>query len=498
MARWTVGADTDLPIGPDQPWEGDAAARRVFDRAGFGGDNPDVAYTRRAFLVYDAERPELRGSYRLGFADVVDGELMAMPAGMRAAASRITQTDVPEAVQERARQALDRIVARMQKANAVATESKLDAPAWMQANARRGLEWYADGKAGDGVTEQTVNEARAMARGQVSDDKAARMAAWFARHMVDLDAPAANPDHPDYPSPGVVAHALWGGGSRRESERAMAWAERNSGNEERRVSPGREYKNSLLMPSMIEERTVTGIFSVFGNIDSYSDVIFPGAMSKTMRERGDRILHLWQHDMEQPPIAVIESIREVSRNQLPAETLVRAPDATGGAEVTRRYLDTPRANEVLTAIRGGSPLEMSFAFNAMIYDYQERADAPLGVVRNLREIRLLETSDALFGANSATVARRSLPITTLLEAVKLAVKAGARHSTRDVQLINNIAEAALELGATNVMLKTDATTDAVSQEWAAELAPKMADRHRLEYRQRAAAAALALLRGGTK
>jgi hypothetical protein len=65
-----------------------------------------------------------------------------------------------------------------------------------------------------------------------------------------------------------------------------------------------------------------------------------------------------------------------------------------------------------------------------------------------------------------------------------------------VQLINNIAEAALELGATNVMLKTDATTDAVSQEWAAELAPKMADRHRLEYRQRAAAAALALLRGG--
>jgi hypothetical protein len=46
------------------------------------------------------------------------------------------------------------------------------------------------------------------------------------------------------------------------------------------------------------------------------------------------------------------------------------------------------------------------------------------------------------------------------------------------------------------MLKTDATTDAVSQEWAAELAPKMADRHRLEYRQRAAAAALALLRGG--
>jgi hypothetical protein len=50
------------------------------------------------------------------------------------------------------------------------------------------------------------------------------MAAWFARHMVDLDAPAASPDNENYPSPGVVAHALWGGGSRSQSERAERWA----------------------------------------------------------------------------------------------------------------------------------------------------------------------------------------------------------------------------------------------------------------------------------
>jgi hypothetical protein len=107
-------------------------------------------------------------------------------------------------------------------------ETKVAAPDWMQSNARQGLDWYAEGLAGEGVTEDTVNEARAMAGGNVSEDKAARMAAWFARHMVDLDAPAADPDHEDYPSPGVVAHALWGGGSRRESERAMAWAEAQS------------------------------------------------------------------------------------------------------------------------------------------------------------------------------------------------------------------------------------------------------------------------------
>ncbi len=101
---------------------------------------------------------------------------------------------------------------------------KIAAPAWMQDNAKRGLEWHKQGKSGDGVTEQTINEARAMAGGNVSDDKAMRMAAWFARHMGDLDAPAATVGADGYPSAGIVAHALWGGGSRTQSERAAAWA----------------------------------------------------------------------------------------------------------------------------------------------------------------------------------------------------------------------------------------------------------------------------------
>ncbi len=110
--------------------------------------------------------------------------------------------------------------------------TKVAAPDWLRANARRGLAWYADGLAGDGVTAGTVREARAMADGSVSVDKATRMAAWFARHMVDLDAPSADPGHPEYPSPGVVAHALWGGGSRTASERAAAWARSNSDNQD--------------------------------------------------------------------------------------------------------------------------------------------------------------------------------------------------------------------------------------------------------------------------
>lgn len=105
-------------------------------------------------------------------------------------------------------------------------ETKADAPDWMSTNARQGLDWYEEGLAGDGVVEATVREAREIAGGNVTDEKARKMNAWFARHMVDLDAPAADPDHEDYPSPGVVAHALWGGGTRQKSEQAYAWAQR--------------------------------------------------------------------------------------------------------------------------------------------------------------------------------------------------------------------------------------------------------------------------------
>jgi len=101
-------------------------------------------------------------------------------------------------------------------------------PNWIRANATRGLLWYHAGKAGAGVTAQTIHEAALMAAGFVSQDKARRMVGWFARHMVDLDAPSAKAGAMGFPSHGAVAHALWGGGSRTTSVRAAAWAARHA------------------------------------------------------------------------------------------------------------------------------------------------------------------------------------------------------------------------------------------------------------------------------
>ena len=101
-----------------------------------------------------------------------------------------------------------------------------DAPAYMRAAARQGLRYYEQGLAGDGVVDRTIREARLMADGQVSDDKWVRIAAWIARHLVDLDSPNADPNSDNYPSAGVVAHLLWGSGpSRRAAERAKDYAD---------------------------------------------------------------------------------------------------------------------------------------------------------------------------------------------------------------------------------------------------------------------------------
>jgi len=84
------------------------------------------------------------------------------------------------------------------------------------------------------------------------------MAAWFARHMVDLNAPAAKPGNDKFPSPGVVAHALWGGGSRTSSMRAMNWAERVSKKEQSTLHMNNEINSTAesAVESTIDPNTV--------------------------------------------------------------------------------------------------------------------------------------------------------------------------------------------------------------------------------------------------
>ncbi len=88
--------------------------------------------------------------------------------------------------------------------------AELRAPADVAAVARRGLEAREEFKRGGTLV--GARRARQLAERQVvSVETIRRMVAYFERHERDLDAPAAKPGHPDYPSAGRIAWDLWGG-----------------------------------------------------------------------------------------------------------------------------------------------------------------------------------------------------------------------------------------------------------------------------------------------
>jgi len=193
-------------------------------------------------------------------------------------------------------------------------EVDLSAPAFMRAAARQGLKYHEEGYSGDGLRPATVREARAMAAGNVTADKWVRIAAWIARHLGDLDSPAAKPGNEDYPSAGVVAHLLWGSGpSKRAANRALRYAQRVVARleEENRALVSVEARDMAKIETRVNSTqfelrdsdggdgmTFTGYAAVWDSPSlplPFTETIQRGAFSKSLQSRND-IKLLWNHD----------------------------------------------------------------------------------------------------------------------------------------------------------------------------------------------------------
>lgn len=184
------------------------------------------------------------------------------------------------------------------------------------------------------------------------------------------------------------------------------------------------------MPAWVKDisgRTVVGITAVMGNVDDGGDRIVQGAFLKTIAENARRFRHLWQHGADgwdygvTPPIAAIKSIQEVGREALPAAVLTYAPMATGGLEVSREYLATPRGDEILAAYVAGIELEMSIGYDAILKKYVEDNEmVNRNHYRDLIELKLYDTSDVNWGMNSATVGSKNVErrLSLLVERMK--------------------------------------------------------------------------------
>lgn len=159
----------------------------------------------------------------------------------------------------------------------------------------------------------------------------------------------------------------------------------------------------------IEGRTVTGIMAVHGVIDDGGDRSWMGSFLETIAERVPigRVKWLWTHCDMEPPTAKVDSAREVGPADLPPLVLQLAPMATGGVEVTRTYLKSQRADDILEGLQANAINELSYAYDPLEFSFTADQSAPWGYVRELRKVKWYEGSDVNFGMNPATVAEKT-------------------------------------------------------------------------------------------
>ena len=285
----------------------------------------------------------------------------------------------------------------------------LTPPAFMRAAARQGLRYYEEGLAGDGLVDRTVREARAMASGNVTADKWVRLRAWISRHLVDLDAPAANPNNEDYPSAGVVAHLLWGSGpSKRSAQRTLDYANRvvTKLEEENRSQLGVESESM----AKIEQRISTAGFEVREDADGmtfegyaaifdspseplpFIERIKRGAFNRSLTKARNDIKLLWNHDTS----AVLGSTR--------AGTLKLVED-NRGLKVTATLPNTTLGRDAAVLLKRGDVDSMSFGFSVPSGGDDWNED---GSERVLKSVRLHEVSIVAFPAYTSTAGTTSV------------------------------------------------------------------------------------------
>ena len=85
-------------------------------------------------------------------------------------------------------------------------------PQAVREEAKRALDWIAEGKAGSGFTDTGRARAAQLARGDaLSAETVLRMYSYFARHEVDKKATGFSNGEEGFPTPGRVAWSAWGG-----------------------------------------------------------------------------------------------------------------------------------------------------------------------------------------------------------------------------------------------------------------------------------------------
>lgn len=140
--------------------------------------------------------------------------------------------------------------------------------------------------------------------------------------------------------------------------------------------------------------TVKMLVSVFGNVDSYGDMVMPGAFTDSLAKwmgKGDPIPFVWSHQWGDP-FAIIGSV-------------TKAAETEAGLEVDAEIdLDTAKGKQVYGLLKKRLVTQASFAYDIDEAEFVEHESPDGGkyMVYELRKLSILEAGPCLLGANRDT------------------------------------------------------------------------------------------------
>lgn len=141
-----------------------------------------------------------------------------------------------------------------------------------------------------------------------------------------------------------------------------------------------QYAFEVKASDIREDGTFLGYGSIFGNVDSYDDVVAPGAYAMSIADfsKGSaRLPMLWQHNTSQP-IGIFPTLKEDSRG-LYLEGAIN--------------LDVQAGREAYALLKQGAISGLSIGYRPVTSEYRDDG------IRILKEVKLYEISLVTFPAN---------------------------------------------------------------------------------------------------
>lgn len=175
----------------------------------------------------------------------------------------------------------------------------------------------------------------------------------------------------------------------------------------------------------LEAGQFTAYASVFGNIDSYGDIVVRGAFAETLKdweESGNALPLLFGHNMSDPDYNIGH--------------VVKAEEDERGLLVTAQLdLESPKGAQVYRLLKGRRVSQMSFAYEVLDGAPVEKDGAEAW---ELRRLKLYEVSVVPIGANQET---EVLTVKAAAAALAGGLKEGRVLAAKHIDSLRGAAEA---------------------------------------------------------